>query len=90
MRCNQCRVEVLAPEHKRIQHVLEAIIDAEVPGHDDLFVHAQGGDDEFDLDGAVVVCSPCFVMELYDNLRTYADNRLPEIDEPEVPSGGPD
>jgi hypothetical protein len=68
-RCNQCGGRVAEISHDRHNHILDAVIAAEVPGCDNLFVHCQGGDNEFDMDGMVVVCDACFVMELSSYLK---------------------
>jgi hypothetical protein len=64
MRCNVCRVEVPEKEHR--QHL--AILDS-LDGLEDCFVHVTGPSDEFDADGAVVVCDRHFVAELATNGR---------------------
>lgn len=64
--CNMC-LDVV-PYHRHQQHnvILEAILGSDLPGSDELFVHCSGSPDEFDMDGAVVVCDRCLINELQE------------------------
>lgn len=70
--CNHCAVGVTEATHERHMKLLEMIFaeSGHYGGFDasDLFVHERGNIQSFDVEGNVVVCDKCFIVELSDNL----------------------
>ena len=65
-RCNMCLAPVSYHHHEQHEVILSAVLDAGLPGSDNLFTHCQGSPDEFDYDGAVIVCDRCLINELQE------------------------
>ena len=71
--CNVCAEPVPEASHNRHNSILDAIVAVDAPGWDNMFVHCQGPEEEFDMDGMVVICDACFVLELSTCLKDPAE-----------------
>ena len=71
--CFHCRKPVTETEHHNIQALADEMINAEVKGCDDVFVHCVGRPEEFDEEGRVVACSKCWVEEWRYTQAMYDD-----------------
>lgn len=69
MQCHMCRAEVPVSAHIQHMRILDVMIEAEVEGYEDFFVHAVGPGDEFDEEGNVAVCDHCLVEELANDIQ---------------------
>jgi hypothetical protein len=69
--CYHCSKPVSEDENHNIQALADEMINAEVKGSEEVFVHCVGEPSNFDKEGRVVSCSKCFIEEWVNTIGMY-------------------